>query len=61
MVAAVLVAIYLARWVSRPLARLDTAAGKIADGDLTVRAQDRVRAAGAAPDGRHLQHDGRTA
>jgi signal transduction histidine kinase len=36
--AAVLVAIYLARWVSRPLARLDTAAGKIADGDLTVRA-----------------------
>jgi signal transduction histidine kinase len=39
MVAAVLVAIYLARWVSRPLARLDTAAGKIADGDLTVRAR----------------------
>jgi signal transduction histidine kinase len=38
MAAAVLVAIYLARWVSRPLARLDTAAGKIADGDLTVRA-----------------------
>ena len=37
--AAVLVAIYLARWVSRPLARLDTAAGKIADGDLTVRAR----------------------
>src|SRR6202522_737916 len=36
--AAVLVAFYLARWVSRPLARLDTAAGKIADGDLTVRA-----------------------
>jgi signal transduction histidine kinase len=36
--AAVLVAIYLARWVSRPLARLDAAAGKIADGDLTVRA-----------------------
>jgi signal transduction histidine kinase len=37
--AAVLVAIYLARWVSRPLARLDTAAGKIADGDLSVRAR----------------------
>ena len=37
--AAVLVAIYLARWVSRPLATLDTAAGKIADGDLTVRAR----------------------
>ena len=34
-----LVAIYLARWVSRPLARLDTAAGKIADGDLSVRAR----------------------
>jgi signal transduction histidine kinase len=38
MVAAVLLAFYLARWVSRPLARLDTAAGKIADGDLTIRA-----------------------
>ena len=37
--AAVLVAIYLARWVSLPLATLDTAAGKIADGDLTVRAR----------------------
>jgi signal transduction histidine kinase len=37
--AAVLVAIYLARWVSRPLARLDAAAGKIADGDLSVRAR----------------------
>jgi signal transduction histidine kinase len=37
--AAVLVAIYLARWVSRPLARLDAAAGKVADGDLTVRAR----------------------
>jgi signal transduction histidine kinase len=36
---AVLIAIYLARWVSRPLARLDAAAGKIADGDLTVRAR----------------------
>ncbi len=39
MVAAVLIAIYLARWVSRPLARLDAAARKIADGDLTVRAR----------------------
>ena len=39
LVAAVLVAIYLARWVSRPLARLDAAAGRIADGDLTVRAR----------------------
>jgi len=39
MAAAVLVAIYFARWVSRPLARLDTAARRIADGDLTVRAR----------------------
>jgi signal transduction histidine kinase len=39
MAAAVLLAIYLARWVSSPLARLDAAAGKIADGDLTVRAR----------------------
>ena len=39
MAAAVLVAIYVARWVSRPLARLDAAARKIADGDLAVRAQ----------------------
>jgi signal transduction histidine kinase len=39
MVAAVLIAIYFARWVSRPLARLDTAARRIADGDLTVRAK----------------------
>ena len=61
MAAAVLIAIYFARWVSRPLARLDTAARKIADGDLTVRAKTRVRAAGAAPDGRHVQHDGRAA
>jgi signal transduction histidine kinase len=41
MAAAVLVALYFARWVSRPLARLDAAARKIADGDLTVRAQTR--------------------
>jgi signal transduction histidine kinase len=39
MAAAVLVAIYFARWVSRPLGRLDTAARRIADGDLTVRAR----------------------
>jgi signal transduction histidine kinase len=39
MAAAVLIAIYFARWVSRPLARLDTAARKIADGDLSVRAK----------------------
>jgi signal transduction histidine kinase len=41
MVASVLVAIYFARWVSRPLARLDTAARQIADGDLSVRARTR--------------------
>jgi signal transduction histidine kinase len=41
MAAAVLVAIYFARWVSRPLARLDAAARKIADGDLSVRAKTR--------------------
>jgi signal transduction histidine kinase len=39
MAAAVLVAIYFARWVSRPLAMLDGAARRIADGDLTVRAR----------------------
>jgi signal transduction histidine kinase len=39
MTAAVFIAIYFARWVSRPLAKLDTAARKIADGDLTVRAK----------------------
>jgi signal transduction histidine kinase len=38
MVAAVLIAIYFARWVGRPLARLDTAARQIADGQLSVRA-----------------------
>jgi signal transduction histidine kinase len=37
--AAVLIAVYLARWVSRPLAQLDSAARKIADGDLSVRAK----------------------
>jgi signal transduction histidine kinase len=39
MVGAVLIAIFFARWVSRPLARLDTAARKIADGNLAVRAK----------------------
>jgi len=39
MIAAVVVAIYFARWVSRPLANLDNAARAIADGDLTVRAK----------------------
>jgi signal transduction histidine kinase len=37
----VLIAIYFARWVGGPLARLDTAARKIADGDLSVRAKAR--------------------
>jgi signal transduction histidine kinase len=41
MLAAVLVAIYFARWVSRPLARLDSAARQIADGELSVRAGTR--------------------
>jgi signal transduction histidine kinase len=39
MAAAVLIAIYIARWVGRPLARLNTAARSIADGDLSVRAK----------------------
>jgi signal transduction histidine kinase len=39
MAAAVLIAIYFARWVGRPLGRLDAAARKIADGDLAVRAK----------------------
>jgi signal transduction histidine kinase len=38
MAAAVLIAIYFARWVGRPLARLDSAARQIADGELSVRA-----------------------
>jgi signal transduction histidine kinase len=41
MVAAVLIAIGFARWVSRPLARLDGAARLIADGELSVRAPTR--------------------
>jgi signal transduction histidine kinase len=39
MAAAAGIAVYFARWVGRPLARLDTAARRIADGDLTVRAK----------------------
>jgi signal transduction histidine kinase len=39
MAAAVLIAMYFARWVGRPLARLDAAARRIADGDLSVRAK----------------------
>jgi signal transduction histidine kinase len=38
MAAAALIAVYFARWVGKPLARLDTAARQIANGDLTVRA-----------------------
>ena len=41
MAAAVLIAIYFARWVGKPLARLDAAARKVADGDLSVRAKTR--------------------
>ena len=38
MLAATLLAFALARWVSRPLAGLDSAAGRLADGDLAIRA-----------------------
>jgi signal transduction histidine kinase len=38
MAAAALIAIYFARWVGKPLARLDTAAQQVANGDLAVRA-----------------------
>jgi signal transduction histidine kinase len=38
MIAATLLAFSLARWVSRPLAGLDAAAGRLADGDLAIRA-----------------------
>ena len=38
MLAAALLAFTLARWVSRPLAGLDNAAGRLADGDLAIRA-----------------------
>jgi len=37
MIAAALLAFALARWVSRPLAQLDSAAGRLADGDLASR------------------------
>lgn len=36
--AAALIAITIARWVNRPLARMDTAARRLADGQLAVRA-----------------------
>jgi signal transduction histidine kinase len=39
MAAAVIIAVAFARWIGRPLARLDAAARKIADGDLSVRAK----------------------
>ena len=38
MIGATLLAFGLARWVSRPLAGLDSAAGRLADGDLAIRA-----------------------
>jgi signal transduction histidine kinase len=38
LIAAALIAITFARWVNRPLARMDTAARQLADGDLSVRA-----------------------
>jgi signal transduction histidine kinase len=41
MAAAVAIAIYFARWVSKPLFRLDAAARQIADGELSVRAGTR--------------------
>ena len=37
-ICAALLAFGLARWVNRPLARLDGAAGRLADGDLAIRA-----------------------
>jgi signal transduction histidine kinase len=39
MIAAVLMAFGLARWVSRPLKSLDAAARRLADGDLAIRAK----------------------
>jgi signal transduction histidine kinase len=42
MIAAALVAITFARWVNRPLARMDAAARRLADGDLAVRAATRT-------------------
>ena len=53
MIGAALLAFGLARWVSRPLAGLDTAAGRLADGDLAIRA---VVDSGP-PELRRLAHD----
>jgi signal transduction histidine kinase len=36
---ALLIAVWLARWTSKPLAGLDTVARQVADGDLTIRAR----------------------
>jgi signal transduction histidine kinase len=38
LIAAALLAVTFARWVNRPLARMDSAARQLADGNLTVRA-----------------------
>jgi signal transduction histidine kinase len=38
--AAALMAVWLAQWVSKPLAGLDMAARRLADGDLSIRARD---------------------
>ncbi|HWG00334.1 MAG TPA: HAMP domain-containing sensor histidine kinase [Trebonia sp.] len=38
LIAAALIAVTFARWVNRPLARMDSAARQLADGDLAVRA-----------------------
>ncbi len=59
MAAAALIAIYFARWVGKPLARLDTAARRVANGDLAFRAVTGFWPAGGTPDGRDIQHDGR--
>jgi signal transduction histidine kinase len=42
MIAAALIAITFARWVNRPLTRMDAAARRLADGDLAVRAATRT-------------------
>ena len=61
MLAATLLAFALARWVSRPLAGLDSAASRLADGDLASRAVVDSGPAGAAPPGDDVQHHGRAA
>lgn len=38
-IAAVLIAVTFARWVNRPLTRMDTAARQLADGNLAIRAE----------------------